>query len=356
MRLVYAIAILSGSAAAMAQPVLVPAEPEETIELLAAAPALAAEAADEAWIQATPAPRAEARVFALGPMGGSYLGIGAQEIDAARAKDLKLKEVRGVEVTRVEEDSPAEKAGLRKGDVVLEYNGERVEGTRQFERLVRETPPGRQVTLVVSRNGATQTITATLGERKNFVFERKIIGPDFERDMAKLREDLQGLRVDPKFHEDMSRLQDELGAMRLRIPEMPQVFMSLRSGMLGIEAESLTSQLAEFFGVKQGVLVRSVMKDSAAEKAGIKAGDVIVRVDKEEVASPSELTRELRRMGSGRSFPVTVVRNRQEMVLNVVADEKPSGTLERRLKLAPQAGPRPRAVRVQGQFVPSPML
>ncbi len=358
MRIVFATAIVAGlvSASGIAQPVPARAQDDRIVRFLVA-PAPASDAGEAVWVQATPAPAApKARVIALGPMGGSYLGIGAQEIDEARAKELKLPEVRGVEVTRVEEDSPADKAGLKKGDVVLQYNGERVEGTRQFERLVRETPPGRQVTLVVSRNGSTQTLAATLEERKNFVFERKLIGPDFERDMSKLREELQGLRLDPKFHQDMARLQAELGAMRLRLPDIPQPFMALRSGVLGVEAESLTSQLAEFFGVKQGVLVRSVIKDSAAEKAGIKAGDVIVRVDTEEVSSPSELTREIRKLGSKSSFPITVVRNRQEMVLNVVPEQKPSGTLERQLRPEPERGSRPRAVRVRGQFVPSPML
>ena len=99
-------------------------------------------------------------------VGGTYLGVNLAEIDANRAKELKLKEDYGVEITRVEENSPAEKAGLKPGDVVLEYNGQRVEGMEQFGRLVRETPPGREVKLKISRNGATETLTAVLGSRK----------------------------------------------------------------------------------------------------------------------------------------------------------------------------------------------
>ena len=91
-------------------------------------------------------------------VGGTYLGVNLAEIDANRAKELKLKEDYGVEITRVEENSPAEKAGVKPGDVVLEYNGQRVEGMEQFGRMVRETPPGREVKLTVSRNGATQTL------------------------------------------------------------------------------------------------------------------------------------------------------------------------------------------------------
>ena len=223
----------------------------------------------------------------------SYLGIGVAEINAERAKALKLAVERGVEITRVEPDSPAEKAGLRPGDVVLEYNGQRVEGTQQFIRMVRETPPGRRVTLLISRDGATQTVTATLGRRRADDWP---LGPEFRANMERLREHLRDLRI-------------EL--------DTPRAFMSWRSTLLGIEAESLTDQLAEFFGVKEGVLVRRVLKDTPAEKAGLKAGDVITRVDGEPVRTPAQIASRLRRLRDKGSAQLTIVRNRQEMTLTV---------------------------------------
>ena len=92
--------------------------------------------------------------------GGSFLGVAVIEVTAERAKALKLGEERGVEITKVDDDSPASKAGLKVGDVVLEYQGQRVEGTEQFIRMVRETPSGRNAKLAVSRNGAVQTLMA----------------------------------------------------------------------------------------------------------------------------------------------------------------------------------------------------
>jgi hypothetical protein len=91
------------------------------------------------------------------------------DITSERAKALNLKEERGVEVTSIIEEGPSAKAGIKESDVVLEYNGQAVQGTEQFQRLVRETPPGRQVKVGVWRNGAAQTITATVGERKGTV-------------------------------------------------------------------------------------------------------------------------------------------------------------------------------------------
>ncbi len=249
--------------------------------------------------------------------GRSYLGIGVAEVDAERAKALKLPEERGVEITRVEPDSPAEKAGLKVGDVVLEYNGQRVEGTQQFVRLVRETPPGRRVTLVISRDGATQTVTATLGRRRY---------PDWP--------------LGPEFRTDMERLRTELDRMRREMREVgPRVYMSWRSALLGVEAESLTDQLAEFFGVKEGVLVRSVLKGTPAEKAGLKAGDVITKVDGEAVRTPDEVARKLRGARSKGTVPLTIVRNRAEMTVNVTL---PAERGRRQTEI-----PRPRTISVE---------
>jgi len=222
--------------------------------------------------------------------GGTYLGVNLCEVPSDRARELKLKEAYGVEITRVEEGSPAEKAGLKSGDVVLEYNGQRVEGMEQFGRLVRETPPAREVKLLISRNGATQTVTATVQTRK--LKSLASVMPNFDMNM-------------PEMH----------------IPDMPQIFTTWRSPVLGVEAESLGSQLAAYFGVKDGVLVRSVAKDTAAEKAGIKAGDVITKVDGSTVTTPNELVSALHSASSKKSFPIDLVRDRRETSVTVTVED-----------------------------------
>jgi serine protease Do len=230
------------------------------------------------------------QVFNLG--GGSYLGVGVAEVTAERVKALKLKEERGVEVTKVDDDSPALKAGLKAGDVVLEYNGQRIEGTEQFVRMVKETPDGRQAKLLISRDGNTQTLTASIAARP---------GPG-----TFVRPEINAESLRAESHADM---QKALERFRSQMPDMPQVVMGMRSGGLGIEAESITAQLAEYFGVKTGVLVRSVNKDSAAARAGMKAGDVITKVDETSVSQPQEITRALRALQAKKTFPVIVVRN-----------------------------------------------
>ena len=241
-----------------------------------------------------------ARQVVTGNHGASYLGVAVVDIDAERAKALNLKEERGVEVKSVKADSPAAKAGIKEGDVVLEFNGQRVEGTEQFVRLVHEVPAGRTCSLLLSRNGATQTITAAVGMRRaGDMYFFDLEGADAPNQ--------QVLPIPPM--------------PQIRIPDVPHALMSWRSSVLGLETESLGSQLADFFGVKDGVLVRAVLKDSTAEKAGFKAGDVIVKVDGEKVTTPREISSLLHGTRIKKTFPVTVVRNKKEITLNVTLDE-----------------------------------
>jgi len=267
-------------------------------------------AASFSFAQETPrAHTASNRSVFIHKMGGSYLGIGVAEIDAERAKALNLKEVRGVEVKNVDEDSPAAKAGLKEGDAVLEYNGQRIEGTEQFVRLVHETPVDRQVHLLVWRNGASQSLTATIGRRSpERIYFHGDEGDDFTVEIPAMPP-MPPMPAMPPM--------PEVAPM----PDFPRGLSSGRSPMLGIESEGLSSQLAEFFGVKEGVLVRSVMKNSAAEKAGIRAGDVIVKVDGETVTSPRDISGLLRSAARAKkTFPVVVVREKKEVTLSVTLE------------------------------------
>jgi serine protease Do len=275
------------------------------LAVLLAAPATP-QAAEKERPPKPPKPATTANIF-LQSGGGSYLGVGVLDIDAERAKAIKLNEERGVEVKNVDDDSPAAKAGLKPGDVVLEFNGQRVESGEQFARLVRETPAGRQAKLLILREGKNQTVTAAIGTRPGQFIAR---GPD-------------GFRFNfpnppaPPAPPDWGGRGKWWGAM----PDLPSGTMSWRSGMLGIETEGLGSQLAQFFGVKEGVLVRSVNKNSPAEKAGLKAGDVIIKVSDSAVDSPDDLSRQVRAVrGKGRVV-LTVVRERKETTVTVELED-----------------------------------
>jgi serine protease Do len=226
-------------------------------------------------------------------VGGSYIGVMMQEVDSDRAKALKLGEETGVEITLVEPDGPAEKAGLKVADVVLRYNGQRVDGMEQFARMIRETPAGREAKIDISRAGAMQTVIVRVSQRKT---------PHIE-------------------FGDQLQMPNQLD---LRMPELPRNVMPSRASILGVEAESIDGQLAQYFGVREGVLVRSVLKGSAAEKAGIRAGDVIEKLEDTHVASPADISASLRTTHS-KSIPIVLMRDHKELTVTVtVSDADPS--------------------------------
>jgi serine protease Do len=175
--------------------------------------------------------------------------------------------------------------------VIVNYHGQPVEGTEQFTRLVQETPPGREVKLQIYRGGNPQTVTAKIGSHS---------APQVSRSQAPFV-----LPLEPP------RLQQGLR------PATP----SGGGGELGIQAIQVEGQLADYFGTKQGVLVASVVSGSPAEKAGLKAGDVITRAGDARIATPADVSNQIR-MARGKSLSLTIVRDHREMTLNAPLDER----------------------------------
>ena len=235
--------------------------------------------------------------------GSAYLGIDIADVTAERLSALKLKEEHGAEVTMVDQDAPAGKAGLHEHDVILNLNGAAVESAAQLRRMIRETPPGRVVTLGISRDGQPQTIKVQLAGRGKGLAMRS--GPgDFHFEMPA-----------------MPNIPDIDVPMSIVIAHS-----SLRSGLM---VENITPQLGDFFGVKNGngVLIRSVEKGSRAERAGFRAGDVIVKVNKQSVHDTSDFTHAMR-SGSGGSATITVVREKKEQTFTLpLPERKDSGGL-----------------------------
>jgi S1-C subfamily serine protease len=234
-------------------------------------------------------------VFVSGDEDGSgWLGVEIGEVTAEKAKDLKLAAQRGVVVMDVEPDGPAAKAGLKENDVITQYDGQVVEGTVQFRRLVRETPTGRTVALGISRNGATQILSVELGERSAF-FEKRMKG--------KMRD------FDNAFAFSMPNQDFTLA--------MPPV--DARMPSLGINAEDLSGQLGSYFGAPDGtgILIREVRSGTAAAKAGLQAGDVIIKVDGKPVRTLADLRVVLRDKSDQKTVALGIIRKAKEMSVTV---------------------------------------
>jgi C-terminal processing protease CtpA/Prc len=248
--------------------------------------------------------------------GAAWLGVTLKDVTAEKARDLKLPGEYGALVESVEADSAAAKAGLEKGDVIVEFAGERVRSAAQLRRLIRETPPGRTVSLQVIRDGQARTLSAKLQSRTN-AFHIQV--PEIH------------IPEIPEIHIPEINI----------VPAYPRPFdyrgFSFQFGdgraNLGISGDELTTQLASYFGVKQGkgVLVREVVVGSPAAKAGLKAGDVIVAVDGNSVATVAELRQalEIKPGEEKRKLNLTVVRDHHEQTVPVELERPGLGEREK---------------------------
>jgi S1-C subfamily serine protease len=205
----------------------------------------------------------------------------------------------GVKIDRVDESSPAAKAGVKEGDRVVEFDGERVRSTRQLTRLVQETPSGRTVKMVVQRGGDRRTLDITPEADRVATFDRRV-EPGLELDLDRDLE--RGLRDLPQ------RLEPFLNFER-RFDGMPGM---MGRGRLGAQVQPLGDQLAQYFGAKDGgVLVAGVTADSPASKAGLKAGDVITKVNGAAVKDTGDLMDALGDVKDDGAVTLDIVRDRK---------------------------------------------
>jgi C-terminal processing protease CtpA/Prc len=237
------------------------------------------------------------RSFSFFLSGGAFLGVGTEDISKENMGRYGMREVRGVGVTQVIKDSPAEKAGLKKDDVILRFDGESVTSTRKLTRLVSESSPDQTVRITVSRGGGEQELSATLSQHKM----GDLLG-------ASIRDDvLKGIQ------KDWPQIQSGDGDFN--------VFSFGANRRIGVNTQTLTKQLADYFGAKDGgALITSVTENSPAAKAGLKAGDVITAIDGEKVDSSGDITRAINKKQDG-EVSLTVLRDRNSRTVNLTPEK-----------------------------------
>jgi serine protease Do len=225
----------------------------------------------------------------------AFLGIQMEDVTAENMSTYKLNSERGVIVRSVEKGSPAEAANLKANDVILEYGGNPVWSTMQFSRLVQETPPGRKVDIVVSREGKRMNLTAQIGS-----VDRRADNP---------------IMVIPR---DFDGPGDRM--FQFRFPGTPEGRPDIhneRKPRLGVTLQPLTDQLRDFFGVpdKRGALVSSVVSGSPSD-GKLKSGDVIIKADDKGIDNPEDLVRFVGDKAGG-DVILKVIRDKKEIAVTV---------------------------------------
>lgn|GEM_PF-1512393 len=315
-------------------------------------------------LQASAAPLAVPLAFSLAfPLIGSsltqrggvgYLGVYLGDVNEERAKQLKLTEARGAVVGKVEENSPAGKAGLQENDVILAFNEQQIQNRAQLYRLLIDSTPGNKVTLGISRNGEQRSLAVELGQRRGvFIDDRQTYYGEVdamlaaaedrrkEADDLKKKGDEEGARKALEEERDFRNQADEQrafvesqireGKIKLRQNSQNQLpNVNANRYYLGIITAPLSEQLSKFFNVTRGVLVSEVRAGGAAERAGIKAGDCIIAINNEPVFSASDMNRLIDRLNGdeahsekpGMEFFLTIVRDRNEQKIKVKIDQR----------------------------------
>ena len=243
--------------------------------------------------------------------GGGWLGIGIQELDSKIRGKLDIdSDIEGILITEIYNDSPAEEAGLEKHDILVSVNGEKGKDLSDFIELIRAHAPGTDVEIQVYRDGKMKTVGATLAERENTFIWKGLEG----------LEGLKGL----EGLEALEKLEALKVLEHIVIPEIDIGISSWgRRGRLGVYIENVSGDLAEYFEIPggEGVLVEGVVEDSPAEAAGIKAGDIIYKVDGKAVCCTEELVEAIAKMETDEETPIVLIRKGNEVVVQAVVAE-----------------------------------
>jgi serine protease Do len=209
-----------------------------------------------------------------GEVARGYLGVSIQSITPELAQALKLEERQGALVSEVVQGSPAAKAGIRQGDVIVGFNGETIDEARDLPAVVAKTPVGEDVTVTLRRDGNTQQVPVTMG-----------------------------------------KLPSEKGASA----ESSQITPS----QWGLQLQDLTPQVARQHGLTEtsGVLVLGVQPGSPAERAGLRRGDIIREVNRQAVHSVQELRDAIAKADDQEALLLLVKRD-QGSIFVAMAQEK----------------------------------
>jgi serine protease Do len=261
---------------------------------------------------------------------GGYIGVQTQEVTRDNFAKFGLSNVRGVAVEKVMEKSPAESAGIRAGDVIVKFNGDEVTSVRKLTRLIGEVDPDHQAALTVLRDGREQNITVRVGKRPaselsngNFEFNMPQMGNMKLPDLKNMPQ-LQNM---PDF-QNMPDLQN-LPNGQFRSFSLPDgqgwSWSSFQGGrQIGVGITPLTKQLADHFRVDSGVMVTEVRENSPAAKAGLRAGDIILKAGGRTIMNQTDLVRAVNDKKDG-EVQLTIDRDGNRQTISVTPEAAKDG-------------------------------
>jgi C-terminal processing protease CtpA/Prc len=276
---------------------------EETMRIFVAGMALMlalAVAGENAQAQGKAEQKRSAKKASSDASGKGWLGVSIQDVTPRLARERNLKTKTGALVSDVMEESPAEKAGLKEDDVIVEFQGKAIEDAGELTDAVRATAPETAASVTLYRGEEKKTLTVTVGKNRS-------------------RSYAYSYTIPPVPH------------IRVPAPRIPRIQMFMSDELFGLSLTDLKGQLGEYFGAPdgRGVLVQEVERKSAADNAGFKAGDVIVKVGTDQVETTRDIMEAVEEVKEGAKVEFGVIRKGSPATLTVEADELPHSRLER---------------------------
>ncbi len=216
-----------------------------------------------------------------------YLGVMLENMSQDDKKEAGV--AFGVLVSKVVKGEAAEKAGIKKYDIIQYFNDEKIRRTDDLTEAVQDSKPGNKVKIKLVRDGKEHEFTVILG-----TLELKALKPvpfNF-----------------PGGKGEKNGFTYFMGG----------------GGYLGVNLYEMSKDLSEYFGVKEneGALILSVEKESPAQKAGLKAGDVIVKIDGKDISSPNDVIKIISKMEKGEKVDIDVIRHNKKMTVKAELDAR----------------------------------
>ena len=212
---------------------------------------------------------------------GGFLGIYPSDLNDDDREALEFTGKDGVLIEDIVSEGPAEKAGIKAADIIVRLDGKKVVSTRKLHKILAKHEPGEKIDIVIFRDGKEKSFKVELAERPET--KLSLIGPCIATCLS--------------------------------------ACLSKKGGYLGVKIITLEEQLAGYFEVDSGVLVEEVEEDSPAEKAGLKAGDVIVKIGDEEIESTIDLIDAVRSEEPGTEVTIDIVRKGKKKSLSATLGE-----------------------------------
>lgn len=223
---------------------------------------------------------------------GGFLGVCIEDLSDDLREALGY-EGDGAFVQDIVDDSPAEKAGIEASDIIVKYNGKSVEDASDLRKLIKKTKPGEKVKLTIIREGKEKSLTAKIGDMDDYQDFQFFFGPEFGDNFRKF------------------------------IFKSKKYLSAHQHGFLGVHLQKMSDQLAEYFGVKGGALIGEVVEDSPADKANLKAGDVIIEFNGRRIDDKSDLHHFIKKTEPGDEVEISLMRKGKKMTLKVELGESP---------------------------------